>query len=143
MNTVLKSAVLSLTLLGTTLTALPAANAGDNWRHHRHHGGGGDLAVAGVLGLAVGAIVAGIATQPEPDYYEPGYREPVYREVRPRPRPHRVYDSGPDVVYLDGPILDPWSSEWYRYCEDTYRSFNPRTGTYVGYDGERHFCEAN
>lgn len=139
MNTVLKSAVVSLTMIATTLTALPAANAGDRWRHHRHDAG--DLAVAGVLGLAVGALAAGIATQPEPQYYDPDYAEPVYREPRPRPRPQRYYDTGPDVVYLDG--LDPWTPEWYRYCEDRYRSFDPHSGTYVGYDGRRHFCEAN
>ena len=25
-------------------------------------------------------------------------------------------------------------------CADTYRSFDPRSGTYMGYDGERHTC---
>lgn len=140
MNRVLKLAVMSATLAATTLAALPSAYAGDGWRRHHHrHGGDGDLLAAGVLGLAVGALAVGIATAPEPDYYEP-----VYREPRPRPRPDRnYYYHEPEVVYLDGPILDPWSSEWYRYCEDTYRTFNPRTGTFVGYDGKRHFCEAN
>jgi hypothetical protein len=27
-----------------------------------------------------------------------------------------------------------------RYCYDRYRSFDGRSGTYVGYDGMRHFC---
>lgn len=34
----------------------------------------------------------------------------------------------------------PWSPEWYRYCDNKYRSFNPRTGYFLGYDGEYHFC---
>ncbi len=138
MNRVLKLAVISATLAATTLATLPSAYAGDNWRRH-HRGGDGDLLAAGILGLAIGAIAAGVATANEPDYYDP-----VYRAPRPRPRPDRnyYYDQA-EVVYLEGPVLDPWSSEWYRYCEDTYRTFNPRTGTFMGYDGKRHFCEAN
>jgi opacity protein-like surface antigen len=30
-------------------------------------------------------------------------------------------------------------SQWSR-CEETYRSFEPSTGMYTGYDGERHTC---
>jgi hypothetical protein len=41
-----------------------------------------------------------------------------------------------------GGALEPWTPEWYRYCEDRYRSFNARTGTFTGYDGRRHFCTA-
>ena len=26
-------------------------------------------------------------------------------------------------------------------CEDAYRSYDPRTDTYLGYDGYRHYCE--
>ncbi|AXS42677.1 BA14K family protein [Breoghania sp. L-A4] len=33
-----------------------------------------------------------------------------------------------------------WSRGWYRDCDRRYRSFNPRTGYYMGYDGRRHFC---
>ena len=152
MSRLLKSAALGLAVAATTLTAIPAAQAGDGWRrhHHRHHGhGSGDLVAAGVLGLAVGALAAGVATAAEPDYYvyepEPVYREPVrvYREVRPRPRPVRdYYVSGPEVVYAQG-ALEPWTPAWYDYCESRYRSFNPSTGTFMGYDGQSHFCVAN
>ena len=31
------------------------------------------------------------------------------------------------------------ASDWER-CEQTYRSFEPRTGMYTGYDGIRHTC---
>jgi hypothetical protein len=159
MNRLLKSAVFGLAVAATTLSALPAAQAGDGWRRHnynRYHGNSdGDLVAAGVLGLAVGALAAGVATapqyyEPEPVYAEPVYREPVYRErvrvyrdVRPRPAPDRgYYVEEPEVVYATG-ALDPWSPEWYDYCEGRYRSFNPRTGTFTGYDGEAHFCVAN
>lgn len=132
MNRFFKTAILSVAVAATTLAALPAANAGDRyWRHHgRHHyhdrSNGADLAAAGILGLAAGALVVGLASQPEP----------VYR------RPVRVYR---DTAYVDDYAggLEPWSAEWYDYCSDRYRSFNPRSGTFVGYDGAEHFCVAN
>ena len=62
----------------------------------------------------------------------------------PRPRPHRPYYAEPSVVYYqDQAALEPWSPEWFRYCGDRYRTFNPDTGTFIGYDGEEHFCVAN
>jgi hypothetical protein len=33
-----------------------------------------------------------------------------------------------------------WTTEWFAYCRAKYRSFNPSTGYYLGYDGEYHFC---
>lgn len=32
------------------------------------------------------------------------------------------------------------SADWYAYCARKYRSFDPRSGTYLGYDGRRHYC---
>ena len=93
MNRFFKTAILSAAVAATTLATLPAANAGDrHWRrHHSHyyHSGGNDLAVAGILGLAAGALVVGLASQP-------AYREPVYVEPlsSPPPRPYRDYPVG-------------------------------------------------
>jgi hypothetical protein len=145
MNRFLKIAVLSAAVAATTLTALAPADAGDRWRHHRDNGD--EVLAAGVLGLAVGAI-AGSALADNPPYrpvYEyPIYDEPLYEETpyaspRPvvvRPRPARPY-------YTEVRGLEPWSAEWFRWCGDTYRSFDPDTGTFVGYDGDEHFCVAN
>ncbi|MDW9481229.1 hypothetical protein GOB57_21530 [Sinorhizobium meliloti] len=36
----------------------------------------------------------------------------------------------------------PWSPAWYRWCDERYRSFDPKFGTYVGFDGRKRFCEA-
>jgi len=143
MNRILKSTILSAALAATTLTALAPAEARDRWRHHHyHHNNGGDLVAAGVLGLAVGAIAAGALAEPP---YRPVYDEPIYetpRDPLPRPRPQRPYHAEP-IYYEDGGGLEPWSPEWFRYCGDTYRSFNPDTGTFMGYDGLEHFCVAN
>ncbi|MGV6875120.1 BA14K family protein [Pseudochelatococcus sp. B33] len=34
----------------------------------------------------------------------------------------------------------PRSDSWLSYCASKYRSFDPATGTYLGYDGRRHPC---
>lgn len=152
MNRIVKTAVLSLALGATTLAALPA-NAGDwagDWRwhdygyHHRHHNG--DAVAAGIVGLAAGALIGGaLASQPPPPdygYYDDGYYDrPAYvvrRSPIVRPAPVRDY---PIVSYRGG--IEPWTRDWYDYCSDRYRTFNARTGTFTGYDGEQHFCVAN
>src|SRR5881628_2572489 len=48
----------------------------------------------------------------------------------------------PRVVYADR-YAEPWTRDWYEYCSDRYRTFNSRTGTFTGNDGEQHFCVAN
>jgi hypothetical protein len=82
--------------------------------------GHGDAWGAGLVGLGVGAII-GSALAPREVY------------VVPPPPPPAYY--GP-VAY--GPPA--WTPEWYDYCAARYRSFNPNTGYFVGYDGYPHFC---
>ncbi len=141
MKRFLRSAVLAAAVAATTLTAIPAANAGDRWRHYNGHSSG-DVVAAGVLGLAAGAIIAGIASQP-------AYREPVYADPYRYPRRNNYYanDGYADDGYYGEPVyvrrsLEPWSRQWYRYCSNRYRSFDPGSGTFVGYDGREHFCRA-
>jgi hypothetical protein len=77
---------------------------------HHHHGGG---VAAGIIGgLAAGAIIGGaLAARPYPVYEEPVY--------------------GPPPADYD---------DWVAYCSSRYRSFDPASGTYMGYDGVRHPC---
>ncbi|WP_019171333.1 BA14K family protein [Pseudaminobacter salicylatoxidans] len=143
MNHFLKTSVLATAVAATTLVAsLPAASAGERWRHHGHRDRSGDIVAAGVLGLAVGALAAGAANAAsQPRYYEPvdPYYAPDYVYAEPRYR----YVRRPTPVYVDRyGALEPWTPEWYRYCSDRYRSFNPRSGTFTGYDGLQHFCNA-
>lgn len=42
----------------------------------------------------------------------------------------------PPVAYAPPP-----SGDWYAYCASKYRSFDPASGTYLGYDGLRHPCQ--
>ncbi|MGX5845219.1 BA14K family protein [Mesorhizobium sp. ArgA1] len=140
MNRIFKTAVLSAAVVATTLATLPAANAGD-WRLHGHHGDG-DAVAAGVLGPAAGALIVGALTNDRPpprDYY---YGDYYHRHVRVRQAPVRRYYAQPQVFYAYR-CAEPWTRDWYVYCSDRYRSFNARTGTFTGNDGEQHFCTAN
>ncbi|MEJ8572155.1 BA14K family protein [Microbaculum marinum] len=49
--------------------------------------------------------------------------------------------SAPAPVYRQSTSMQPWSPAWYQYCESKYRSFDRNSGTYLGYDGQRHFCQ--
>ena len=144
MNRIFKTTILSAAIAATTFATLPAANA-DEWRHHRHHHNGDALA-AGVLGLAAGALIVGALNNPQPRYYDPGYDD-YDGYARPAPvrryyvQPRAVY-SQPRVVYADR-YAEPWTREWYEYCSDRYQTFNSRSGTFTGNDGEQHFCTAN
>jgi len=44
----------------------------------------------------------------------------------------------PAPIYVVPPVRSP---SWYAYCASKYKSFDPATGTYLGYDGIRHACQ--
>jgi hypothetical protein len=96
-----------------------------------YHGGGGYYRGGGggafIPGLAAGAIIGGaIASQG----YGPGYY------AAPGPG---YYDEG----YDDGAVAvapAPGGGDDVAYCMQTYRSYDPRSGTYMGNDGYRHPC---
>jgi len=99
---------------------------------HRHHNNG-DAFVAGIAGFAAGALLSGAFAQPRyPSYY---YYEPAPVYVAPPPPP-AYYQPAP--AYYAAP--EPWTPPWYDYCGERYRSFSPRTGYFLGYDGDYHFC---
>lgn len=97
--------------------------------------------VAGIAGLAIGAMLADsyARRQAAPDVGPYGGHRGSNPDYFP-PAPAR----NPDVVYAPQQTsgAEPWSREWYRYCENRYRSFDPDSGTFMGYDGKRHFCVA-
>ncbi len=150
MNRFAKTAILAVASLAAVSAPLAAASA-DSWGRHGWDRGGwdrpyrnhhrrdrNDAIAAGVIGLAAGAIIGGALSQPsQPTYVQPA---PVYA---PPPPPPAYYPPAParNVTYRAG--FEPWSRAWYDYCSDRYRSFNPNTGTYRGYDGRDHFCSAN
>ncbi|EEH14167.1 MULTISPECIES: BA14K family protein [Brucella] len=155
MNRFLKITILAAASLATVAAPLATASA-DSWsrhswesrstergwsRSHSHHSSrsNNDALAAGVIGLAAGALLGSVLSQPRTTYIQP---MPVYA-APPPPPPPAYYPAAPtrNVVYRAG--YEPWSRGWYQYCSGRYRSFNPKTGTYRGYDGRDHFCTAN
>lgn len=107
--------------------AIPAnaqhRRGGDGWQggghsrgggySHQRHGSGYGLPLGGILGGILGGWIAGTMSRPT-------LEQPPPMEEAP---------------------LVPWSPPWLAYCTDRYKSFNPETGRYFGYDGEYHFCQ--
>ncbi|WP_159948575.1 BA14K family protein [Rhizobium sp. 18065] len=140
MMKIAKYALLATVVTLTPIMASSQAEARDRYRHHRDN----DAVALGVLGLATGVIVgSAIASQPQRRVYvepAPVYDEPEYYvdDYPPPPPPRRSVYQERRVSYG----VEPWTPEWYDYCSNRYRSFNSRSGTYVGYDGMSHFCTA-
>lgn len=154
MNRLAKIAVLGMATVATVIAPLSQASA-DHRRQHSIYRGNDDALIAGVIGLAAGAIILGSIADAnrvrpahrvydEPFYDDPDYVEPDYYPPQPRAHITRRPVRQPHVIQYDeyADNVEPWSRDWYRYCANRYRSFNPDTGTYRGHDGRDHFCTA-
>ena len=78
----------------------------------------------------IGGAIASQGYYCGPGYYGPGYYAPApgYDD--------QYYDDGGAVAVAPGPGSDDSTA----YCMQTYRSYDPRSGTYLGNDGYRHPC---
>lgn len=88
-----------------------------------------------------------------PGYYNPRYYpRRVYRPYRPRVYPGVPYVLPAPPVYR-APVhrvpagipytktgLAPYTPEWFAYCSRKFKSFDPRSGTYLAYSGKRRYC---
>jgi hypothetical protein len=88
------------------------------------NGGGGWGWGAVGAGLVAGAIIGGALSAP---YY--GYGPGPYYYPGPYAAPPVVYGA-PGAVAGDA----------VAYCMQRYRSYDPASGTFLGYDGLRHPC---
>jgi hypothetical protein len=111
-------------------------------RHLPHHDKDSDkAAIAGaVIGLAIGAIIASEANRHdnESNRYR-SYATPPQPEPRHPSRAQRN-TSSPKVARQWAVAPEPFTDEWYQYCADRYRSFDPNTGTFQPYEGPRKLC---
>lgn len=129
------AAPVGATPVPSSVAALKSAAASDVV-DVRYRGRGGAGIAAGIAGgLIIGSI---IASQPRYYGYGPGYYGYYYGGPPP-------LFYGPRVFYPPGhygPIVGPGygRGDWMSYCFSRYRSFDPATGTYMGYDGRRHVC---
>ncbi len=100
-----------------------AGHGPGRFQYQRHGYGTGNGVGAGIAALAAGALIGGAIASQNQGYYPvetyPVYADPGYGYQVPA-----GYSGGGSVAY----------------CEQTYRSYNPASGTYLGYDGFRHPC---
>jgi hypothetical protein len=92
---------------------------------YRHHGGGGGFIPGAVAGAVIGGAIASQSYGYAPGYYAPGYYDDQY------------YDDGGVVAVAPAPV---GGDDAVAYCMQTYRSYDPGSGTYLGNDGYRHPC---
>jgi hypothetical protein len=84
-------------------------------RHHRDNDRN-NLGAAALFGLAAGALAGGLITR----------------------QPDTTGSVGTAVPPAGG--YAPGTEGYLRYCSAKYRSFDPGTGTFMGNDGQRHYC---
>jgi len=140
MTSLAKTLFLTATAAVITFSSIGVASA-DDWRYRHHHNNNNDALVGGAVGLATGLIV-GSAIANAPRYDEPRYIDPPVYEYDDAP----VYRAPPPRYYRPVPVrasVEPWTPQWERFCSYRYRSFDPRSGTFIGNDGRSHFCVAN
>ncbi|MFA6264976.1 MAG: BA14K family protein [Pseudolabrys sp.] len=114
------------------------------------------FSMAVVTGSAYAVPLSGAASKFAPAMADKAAVELVqYRHGGPRPGPrhgpYRGHDRGGDggavaAGVLGGLLLGAIIANQAQqqnsvdYCMQRYRSYDPRSGTYVGYDGRRHRC---
>jgi hypothetical protein len=81
-------------------------------------------------GVIAGAIIGGAVAASRPWYGPYGYADGYYAPPPPAAYGYQVapgYQAAPD-------------GDDVAYCQRRFRSYDPATGTYLGYDGVRHAC---
>lgn len=109
--------------------AVPATVESVQWRRGWGWRGAG-------AGFVAGAIIGGALAAPYYGGYGPYYPAPYYA-----PPPPVAY--GPPPAVYGGPAPGygaPVAGDAVAYCSQRYRSYDPASGTYLGYDGLRHPC---
>ncbi len=104
---------------------------GGGW-HGGWHGGGWGWPGAVAAGVVGGAVAAATSPLWAPGYYDyaPGYAYgPDYSYD---------YDYAPAPYVASGPVVA--QNDDASYCASRFRSYDPASGTYLGFDGRRHSC---
>jgi BA14K-like protein len=126
-----------IALTATSASAMPAnpalknavAGAVENVRWGRGWGWG-------LGGFAAGAIIGSAIAAP---YYYGGYYPYGYYPAYPA----YGYPPPPPPGYYGGPAYGaaaPAGGD-ANYCAQRYKSYDPGTGTFLGFDGQRHPCQ--
>jgi hypothetical protein len=124
-------AALALTASTILTAATPASAAPWGWR------GGGWWPAAAAIGIAGGAVAAATSPLWAPGYYGyPGYASGYGYGYAPY---SGLYDYATAPAVAAGPVVAQNGRD-AGYCEQRFRSYDPASGTYLGFDGLRHPC---
>ena len=99
--------------------------AGGYRRDYDRDRGGGFIPGAVAGAVVGGALASSYGYYGGPGYYDQGYYGDQY------------YDDGGAVAVAPAPVD---GDDGVAYCMQTYRSYDPASGTYLGYDGLQHPC---
>jgi hypothetical protein len=113
---------------GPTVTRYSGGYGGWNGGYRYRHRGG-----AFFPGAVAGAVIGGALASGYPYY---GYGGPDYYDYGYYDDPYAYSDT---AVVAAAPA-DVGGDDAVAYCMQTYRSYDPASGTYLGYDGLRHPC---
>jgi|SRR5690349_5648058 len=94
---------------------------GGGWHGGHWHGGGWGWGVG--AGIATGALIGSALAAP---YYYGGYY------------PYGGYYGGDPGYYAEP--YEGGGDDGTAYCMQRFRTYDPRSGTYMGNDGRRHPC---
>lgn len=99
---------------------------------------------AGVgAGIGAGLGIAGAAAANSPQWQQT-YANYYNSCLSSRPAAYVPgYQGGPRPPSGNPPWAggyQPWTAEWYSYCDYAWRSFDANTGWYLGTDGDYHWC---
>ena len=147
------TAAFALTACTVVASSAPASAA---WRGGWHGGWGGwgwpAAAAAGIVGGAVAAATSPLWAPGYYDYYPGYYGNPSYYgnpDYYGNPGyygtsgygPYYGSDYGyPPAVAVTPPGPEVAQGDTTAWCQARYRSYDPASGTYLGFDGIRHPC---
>ena len=116
---------------GPSVTRYSAGYGGWNGGYRHRRGG------AFIPGAVAGAVIGGALASSYPyygygsDYYDTGYYDTGYYDDP------GFYGDAAVVAAVPAPV---GGDDAVAYCMQTYQSYDPASGTYLGYDGLRHPC---
>ena len=102
--------------------AVPTTVESVYWRRRGYGYGYGGVGA----GFVAGAIIGGALAAP---YYGYGYGPGPYYYAPPPPPPPGY-----------GAPAAPVAGDAVAYCMQRFKSYDPNSGTYLGFDGQRHPC---
>jgi hypothetical protein len=79
-----------------------------------------------LVSAAALALLSGCASYYDDPYYSSSYSDGYY--------PASYAEE------YTAPASDSYREAWLASCTKRYRSFDPISGTYLGYDRQRHYC---